>query len=80
MSKSRPKEAKARASRNYHATASRRQASQMWRPRLAGRFEADIILFDLLVDLVSCDRRRDFTRPRRARFTDLAAQSRVCRV
>jgi hypothetical protein len=52
----------------------------MWRPRLAGRFEADIILFDLLVDLVSCDRRRDFTRPRRARFTDLAAQSRVCRV
>jgi hypothetical protein len=49
----------------------------MWRPRLAGRFGADIILLDLLVDLASWDRRRDFTRPMRARFTDLAAQSRV---
>jgi hypothetical protein len=47
----------------------------MWRPRLAGRFGADIILPDLLVDLVSCDRRRDFSRPSRARFTDPATQS-----
>ena len=38
----------------------------MWRPRLAGRFGADIILPDLLVDLASCDRRRDFTRPMRS--------------
>jgi hypothetical protein len=52
----------------------------MWRPPLAGRFEADIILPDLLVDLVSCHCRRDFTRPTRARFTDLTAQPRVYRV
>jgi hypothetical protein len=48
----------------------------MWRLRLAERFGADIILPELLVNLASCDPRRDFTRPMHARFTDLTAQSR----
>jgi hypothetical protein len=39
----------------------------MWRPRLARRFGA-IIRPDRLVDLVSCDCRRDFTRVMRARI------------
>ena len=47
----------------------------MWRLRLAERFGADIILPELLVNLASCGRRREFTRPMHARFTDLTAQS-----
>ena len=42
-----------------------------------GRFDADIIQRDLLAEFVSCDCRREFTRPMRARFADLTAQLRV---
>jgi hypothetical protein len=43
-------------------------------PRLDGliaRFGPDIALPDLLIELASCTRRADFSRPRGARFTDL---------
>ena len=40
-----------------------------------GRFGADISLLDLFVDLASCDRRLDFTRPRSVH--DLTARLRV---
>ena len=42
--------------------------------RRSGR---DIALPDLLVAVVSCDRRRDFTRPCGARYTDLAGSAAV---
>ncbi len=45
------------------------------RYRLAGpvaRFGADAALPDVLMALASCERRKDFSRPCGARFTDLA--------
>jgi hypothetical protein len=37
-------------------------------------FGADAALPDVLMDLASCERRKDFSRPCGARFTDLAAR------
>jgi hypothetical protein len=39
---------------------------------LMAPFGADAALPDVLMALASCDRRRDFSRPCGARFTDLA--------
>jgi hypothetical protein len=41
---------------------------------LGGAVRADIVLPDLLVALASCERRRDFSRPCGARFTDLTTK------
>jgi hypothetical protein len=41
---------------------------------LLARFGADAALPDVLMALVSCERRADFSRPCGARFTDLAAR------
>jgi hypothetical protein len=48
------------------------------RYRLAGlieRFGPDAALPDVLIALATCDRRRDFSKPCGARFTDLAART-----
>jgi hypothetical protein len=42
---------------------------------LGGAVRADIVLPDLLVPLASCERRRDFSRPCGARFTDLTSKT-----
>jgi hypothetical protein len=41
------------------------------------RFGADAALPDVLLDLATCDRRRDFSRPCGAKFTDLATRPAV---
>ena len=51
------------------------RAGSYRRDSLMVRFGADIALPDLLLALASCDRRKDFSRPCGARFTDLAKRS-----
>lgn len=41
---------------------------------LIERFGADAALPDVLMDLAACERRKDFSAPCGARFTDLAAR------
>jgi len=48
------------------------RAGSYRRDGLVARFGADIALPDLLLALASCERRKDFSRPCGARFTDLA--------
>jgi hypothetical protein len=45
------------------------------RDGLLARFGADIALPDLLLTLAECERRRDFSKPCGARFTDLAVRA-----
>ena len=42
---------------------------------LEARFGADIALPDVLTALATCERRRDFSRPCGARFTDLTSKT-----
>ena len=42
---------------------------------LVARFGADIALLDLLMALAQCERRRDFSKPCGARFSDLAVSA-----
>ena len=42
---------------------------------LVARFGADAALPDVLMALALCERRKDFSRPCGARFTDLAARA-----
>jgi hypothetical protein len=41
--------------------------------RVIERFGADAALPDVLMDLAACERRKDFSAPCGARFTDLAS-------
>jgi len=49
------------------------RAGSYRRDGLVARFGADIALPDVLMALASCERRRDFSRPCGARFTDPAS-------
>ena len=56
------------------------RAGSYRRDGLVARFGADIALPDLLLALASCERRAVFSKPRGARFTDLAARGPARRI
>jgi len=51
------------------------RAGSYRRDGLMARFGADAALPDVLMALATCERRKDFSKPCGARFTDLAARS-----
>ena len=57
-----------------HRLPALRASGSYRRDRLLARFGADAALPDVLLALVSCERRADFSRPCGARFAELAAR------